>query len=165
MLYRRGLARNRRHSAWRALGKHLAAGGVPSWIVVAVSIAAVCSITAGTLFQKTSLAKADIRTASAVQNIGAAIVVILFALALHERKWIPAPALWASLAWGIVMLSGVSVTLLVWMVRRGDTSQATALLFLAPPLAALEGYIGFGETLTALQVSGFAVALAGVLLV
>jgi drug/metabolite transporter (DMT)-like permease len=62
------------------------------------------------------------------------------------------------------MLSGVSVTLLVWMVRRGDASRATALLFLAPPLAAVEGYIGFGETLTAIQVAGFAVALVGVLL-
>jgi drug/metabolite transporter (DMT)-like permease len=69
-----------------------------------------------------------------------------------------------SLAWGIVMLSGVSVTLLVWMVRRGDASRATALLFLAPPLAALEGYVGFGETLTVVQVAGFVVALIGVLL-
>jgi drug/metabolite transporter (DMT)-like permease len=140
------------------------AGDVPQWLVVAVSILAVCAITAGTLIQKTSLSKADIRSASAVQNIGAAIVVLVFALALGEHRWMPSPALWASLAWGIVMLSGVSVTLLVWMVRRGDASRATALLFLAPPLAAVEGYIGFGETLTAIQVAGFAVALVGVLL-
>jgi drug/metabolite transporter (DMT)-like permease len=140
------------------------AGNVPEWLVVTVSIFAVCAITAGTLIQKTSLSKADIRSASAVQNVGAAIVVLVFALALGEHKWIPSPALWVSLAWGIVMLSGVSVTLLVWMVRRGDASRATALLFLAPPLAALEGYVGFGETLTVVQVAGFVVALIGVLL-
>jgi len=137
---------------------------VPEWLVIAVSLLAVCAITAGTLIQKTSLSKADIRSASAVQNIGAAIVVLVFALALGEHRWIPSPALWMSLAWGIVMLSGVSVTLLVWMVRRGDASRATALLFLAPPLAAIEGYIGFGETLTMVQVAGFIVALVGVLL-
>ncbi|MPW21085.1 EamA family transporter [Paraburkholderia sp. CNPSo 3157] len=142
----------------------VAQGDAPQWLVVAVSILAVCAITAGTLIQKTSLSKADIRSASAVQNFGAAIVVLVFALALGEHKWIPSPTLWVSLAWGIVMLSGVSVTLLVWMVRRGDASRATALLFLAPPLAAVEGYVGFGETLTVVQVAGFVVALIGVLL-
>ncbi|QDQ82113.1 DMT family transporter [Paraburkholderia megapolitana] len=136
----------------------------PSWLVIAISLLAVCAITAGTLFQKTSLAKADIRSASAVQNCGAAVVAAVLAVALGEHRWIPAPQLWASLAWGIVMLSGVSVTLLVWMVRRGDASRATALLFLAPPLAALEGYVGFGEMLLPLQVLGFGVALVGVLL-
>jgi drug/metabolite transporter (DMT)-like permease len=136
----------------------------PAWLVIAISLLAVCAITAGTLVQKTSLSKADIRNASAVQNIGAAVVALVIALALGEHRWIPSPQLWLSLAWGIVMLSGVSVTLLVWMVRRGDASRATALLFLAPPLAALEGYVGFGETLTLVQVAGFVVALIGVLL-
>jgi drug/metabolite transporter (DMT)-like permease len=143
---------------------HAAHGGAPGWLVVGVSILAVGAITAGTLFQKTSLARADIRSASAVQNFGAAIVAALLALALGEHRWVASPTLWASLAWGIVMLSGIGVTLLVWMVRRGDAARATALLFLAPPLAALEGYFGFGETLLTVQIAGFAVALLGVLL-
>lgn len=139
-------------------------GNAPAWLVVFISIVAVAAITAGTLFQKTSLAKADIRSASAVQNVGAALVATVLALALGEHRWVASPTLWASLAWGIVMLSGISVTLLVWMVRRGDAARATALLFLAPPLAALEGYVGFGETLLPVQIAGFAVALVGVLL-
>jgi drug/metabolite transporter (DMT)-like permease len=143
---------------------HAAQGGAPGWLVVGVSILAVGAITAGTLFQKTSLARADIRSASAVQNFGAAIVAALLALALGEHRWVASPTLWASLAWGIVMLSGIGVTLLVWMVRRGDAARATALLFLAPPLAAFEGYIGFGETLLTVQIAGFALALLGVLL-
>lgn len=143
---------------------HAEQGGAPGWLVVGVSILAVGAITAGTLFQKTSLASADLRSASAVQNFGAAIVAALLALALGEHRWVASPTLWASLAWGIVMLSGIGVTLLVWMVRRGDAARATALLFLAPPLAALEGYIGFGETLLAVQIAGFALALLGVLL-
>ncbi|MCP1119344.1 DMT family transporter [Robbsia andropogonis] len=140
------------------------AGHVPSWLVVAISILSVGAITAGTLFQKTSLAKADIRSAGAVQNLGAALVAAVLAFALREQRWIPSTTLWISLAWGIVMLSGISVTLLMWMVRRGHASRATSLLFLAPPLAALQGYVGFGEALSALQIAGFAVALAGVLL-
>ncbi|MGF6771461.1 drug/metabolite transporter (DMT)-like permease [Paraburkholderia sp. GAS199] len=139
-------------------------GDAPPWLVVLISIVAVGAITAGTLFQKTSLAKADIRSASAVQNFGAAVVAATFALALGEHRWIASPTLWASLAWGIVMLSGISVTLLVWMVRRGNAARATALVFLAPPLAALEGYLGFGETLLPVQLAGFVAALVGVML-
>ena len=142
----------------------IAHGNAPNWLVVAVSILAIGAITAGTLFQKTSLARADIRSASAVQNFGAAAVAAVLALALGEHRWIAAPTLWGSLAWGILMLSGISVTLLVWMVRRGDAARATALMFLAPPLAAIEGYIGFGETLLTVQIAGFVVALLGVLL-
>lgn len=144
---------------------HLPHGAAPGWLVVTVSILAIGAITAGTLFQKTSLARADLRSASAVQNFGAAMVAAILALALGEHRWVAASAtLWGSLAWGIIMLSGISVTLLVWMVRRGDASRATALMFLAPPLAAVEGYLGFGETLLPVQVAGFVLALLGVLL-
>jgi drug/metabolite transporter (DMT)-like permease len=37
-------------------------------------------------------------------------------------------------------------------------------MFLAPPLAAVESYLAFGETLSVVQIVGFGVALAGVLL-
>ncbi|SAK89815.1 multidrug DMT transporter permease [Caballeronia catudaia] len=140
------------------------AGHAPQWLVVTIAVLAVFAITAGTLYQKTSLARADIRSASAWQNAGAAIVALVLVLALGEHRFIPSATTWLSLAWGIAMLSGVATTLLVWMVRRGDASRATALLFLAPPLAALESYLAFGETLDGVQLAGFAVALAGVLL-
>lgn len=133
-------------------------------VVVLVAVLAVGAITAGTLYQKTSLARADIRSASAVQNAGAAVVAALLALALGEHRWMASTTLWFSLAWGIAMLSGVGVTLLVWMVRHGDAARATALLFLAPPLAALESWLLFGETLEPIQMAGFGVALAGVLI-
>ncbi|WP_321789957.1 DMT family transporter [Paraburkholderia sp. J94] len=133
-------------------------------LVVVVAVLAVGAITAGTLYQKTSLAQADIRSASAVQNAGAAIVAALLALSLGEHRWIGSATLWISLAWGIAMLSGAGVTLLVWMVRHGDAARATALLYLAPPLAALESWLLFRETLAPIQIAGFGVALAGVLI-
>ncbi|CAJ4439840.1 eamA-like transporter family protein [Burkholderia pseudomallei] len=141
-----------------------AAGDAPAWAVVAIAIAAVGSITAGSLYQKTSLAKADLRIAVALQNLGAALVAGAAAVALGETRWHGAPALWFSLAWGIGMLSGVAVMLLMAMLRRGEAARATSLLFLAPPLAALQGYALFGETLVPLQLAGFALALAGVTL-
>ena len=147
-----------------AQGAASAHGQANPLIVVIVAVAAVGSITAGTLYQKTSLALADIRSVSAVQNAGAAVVAALLALVLGEHRWNASATLWISLAWGIAMLSGAGVTLLVWMVRRGDAARATALLFLAPPLAALESWLLFGEVLLPVQLAGFGVALAGVLI-
>ncbi|KXV03031.1 multidrug DMT transporter permease [Caballeronia megalochromosomata] len=150
-----------------ASGAHVeqASGGhARQWIVVTIAVLAVAAITAGTLYQKTSLAHADIRSASALQNAGATIVALVLVLALGEHRFTASATTWLALTWGIVMLSGVATTLLVWMVRRGDASRATALLFLAPPLAALESYLAFGETLNAVQLAGFGAALAGVLL-
>lgn len=99
-----------------------------------------------------------------MQNLGAAIVAALFVGVLHETRWIGAPALWLSLVWGAVFLSGGAVTMLMWMLRRGNAARATSLLFLAPPLAALQAYLLFGERLEPVQLAGFAVALAGVVL-
>jgi len=58
----------------------------------------------------------------------------------------------------------VGSTLLVWMVRRGSAARVTVLVLLAPPLAAVQAALLFGERLDAVQMAGFALTLAGVLL-
>ncbi|MEK6421414.1 MAG: DMT family transporter [Burkholderia gladioli] len=139
------------------------AAGVSAFTVL-VAVLSIGSITAGSLYQKSAVAQTDLRTTVAVQNFGAAVVAAGFALALGETRWLPSPTLWLSLAWGVAMLSGGAIVLLVWLLRHGGAARATSLMFLAPPLAALQGYALFGETLGALQLAGFAVALAGVAL-
>jgi drug/metabolite transporter (DMT)-like permease len=132
--------------------------------VVAVALIAVLSLTAGTVLQKTSIATADLRASSVLQNAGAAVVVGLLTVARGETRWISSPALWASLAWGALVLSGLGTLLLVWMVRRGRAANVASLLLLAPPLAAAESYLLFDDRLTAVQLAGFAIALVGVFL-
>lgn len=147
----------------RFVGHGAGAGALPLG-VLAVAIAAVFSLTAGTVLQKTSIAAADIRASSVLQNLGAALVVGPLALARHETRWIWSPALWASLAWASLVLSGLGTLLLVWMVRRGRAANVASLLLLAPPLAAAETYLLFGDRLTPIQLVGFALALVGVFL-
>jgi drug/metabolite transporter (DMT)-like permease len=132
--------------------------------VFAIAIAAVLSLTAGTVLQKTSIAAADLRVSSVLQNAGAAATVGLIAGARGETRWIPGAALWGSLAWASLVLSGLGTLLLVWMVRRGRAANVASLLLLAPPLAATESYFLFGDRLTAVQIAGFAIALVGVFL-
>jgi len=132
--------------------------------VVVVAVLAVLSITSGTVLQKTSIASADIRASAALQNAGAATTAGVLTWALGESRWIPSLALWASLAWASLILSGVGTFLLVWMVRRGRAANVSSLLLLAPPLAAIETYLLFGDRLTVIQIAGFAIALVGVFL-
>jgi drug/metabolite transporter (DMT)-like permease len=139
------------------------AGALPAGVLV-VAIIAVLSLTAGTVLQKTSVAAADIRASSVLQNAGAALVVGPLAWARHETRWISSVELWASLAWASLVLSGLGTLLLVWMVRRGRAANVASLLLLAPPLAAAETYLLFGDRLTPVQLAGFAIALVGVLL-
>lgn len=140
------------------------ASDTPPIGVVVVALLAVLSLTAGTVLQKTSIAAADLRASSVLQNAGAALLVVPLALARGETRFISSVALWASLAWGSLVLSGLGTLLLVWMVRRGRAANVASLLLLVPPLAAAETYLMFDERLTAIQLAGFAIALAGVFL-
>jgi drug/metabolite transporter (DMT)-like permease len=132
--------------------------------VVAIAVTAVLSLTAGTVLQKTSIAAADLRVSSLWQNAGAAATVGLLALARGETRWISGYALWGSLAWASLVLSGLGTLLLVWLIRRGRAANVASLLLLAPPLAAAESYLIFDDRLSTLQIAGFAIALVGVFL-
>jgi drug/metabolite transporter (DMT)-like permease len=138
--------------------------GALSLGVVVIAMVAVLGITAGTVLQKTSIATADLRASSVMQNAGAAVTVGLLAWTRGETRWISSMALWASLAWASLILSGLGTFLLVWMVRRGRAANVASLVLLAPPLAAAEAYLLFDDRLTAVQLAGFAVALLGVFL-
>jgi drug/metabolite transporter (DMT)-like permease len=132
--------------------------------VVAVAIAAVLSLTAGTVLQKTSIASADLRASSVLQNAGAAVAVGLLALARGETRWVSGLTVWAALAWAALVLSGLGTFMLVWLIRRGRAANVASILLLAPPLAATESFLLFGDRLTAIQIAGFALALTGVFL-
>jgi drug/metabolite transporter (DMT)-like permease len=144
--------------------KVAASGGASVTLISTLAaLLSVVAITAGTLFQKW-LPETDLRSAIAVQNLGAALVAGLAVLATGFTPWDNAPILWSTLAWAVLTLSVTGTTLLVWMMRHGDATKVTALLLLVPPLAAFQGHLFFNETLTQIQVAGFVLALLGVLM-
>ncbi len=52
--------------------------------------------------------------------------------------------------------------MLVHLIRREGAAKASALMLMTPPLTAIQGWLIFGETLDALQIAGFVLALIGV---
>ena len=144
----------------------LSAGNAQSYGIgaLAIGLVAILSITFGTILQKTSISATDIRVSSALQNLGTVIFTAVFVVLLGESRWDGSLALWGALFWASFILSGVGAFLLVWIVRRGQAATASSLMFLAPPLAAIEAFFLFGDRLQPVQLAGFAIALAGVVI-
>jgi drug/metabolite transporter (DMT)-like permease len=132
-------------------------------LTVAAALASVMAVTAGALVQKW-LAATDLRTAASVQNLGGACVALLVAWAVGTGEWDGSAVLWGGLAWAVLVPSVIGTTLLMWMMRHGEATKVTALLLLVPPLAAVQAYLFFHETLSAVQLVGSTLALTGVLL-
>ncbi len=147
------------------LAPKLASNGVGSLTLLTVGAAllSVVAVTIGALVQKW-LAATDLRSAASVQNFGGAAVAIVVAMCAGTGHWDGTPILWAALIWAVLVPSVVGTTLLMWMMRHGEATKVTALILLVPPLAAVQAYLFFHETLSALQFFGFALALGGVLL-
>jgi drug/metabolite transporter (DMT)-like permease len=141
---------------------HTGVGSLAPLTVVA-ALASVMAVTAGALVQKW-LAATDLRTAASVQNFGGACVAVLVTWAAGTGQWDGSALLWGALAWAVLVPSVVGTTLLMWMMRHGEATKVTALLLLVPPLAAVQAYLLFHETLSQVQLVGFALALFGVLL-
>ncbi len=90
-------------------------------------------------------------------------LLLVGALALHERLT-PLTALgWAACAGlGLVHVTGQGA--IAWALGRLPVSRAAVAVLVQPVVAALLGWVAFGEALTPLQALGGAVALGGVAL-
>lgn len=147
------------------LAPNLSAAGAGSLTLLSTlsAVVSVAGITAGALLQKW-LPRVDLRSAAAVQNFGGAATAAMTTALAGSLHWDNTVLLWGALAWAVLVPSVVGTTLLIWMMRHGEATKVTALLLLAPPLAAAQAYMLFKETLTPVQFAGFALALIGVVL-
>ncbi len=126
---------------------------------------AIASITLGTFHQKYFIRDADLRTLVAYQYIGA--LLFMFPLAwIFEPMYFELSALTTlALAWSVLGLSIFAMLLYLFMTRHGAVTKVASLIYLIPPLVALQAYVFFGEGLSFLQVTGIALTGFGVYLV
>jgi drug/metabolite transporter (DMT)-like permease len=139
--------------------------GVITTESLALTVLALLSITAGTLYQKRWCGAQDLRTQSVVQFVAAGLVLLPLSLAFESR-----PVVWSgefifALGWLVVVLSLGAISLLLLLIRRGAATTVSSLMYLVPAVTAVMAWLMFGETLTLLAVAGMAVAVLGVALV
>lgn len=144
---------------WHKLGL----GEVTAWNL-ALSVLALISITAGTLYQKHHLEPCDVRTANCVQL--AAALGVTAPLALLETGPIDwHPHMVGALAWSVLALTLGGSSLLYLLIQRGAATSVASLMYLVPPCTAVLAWLLFDEALGWRSVAGMALTVAGVALV
>lgn len=134
-----------------------------SLVAVGVNVLGMVSVTFGTLYQKRFLAEGDLRTVAALHYVGALLVTLPLALVFEpEHRLVFGWPLVFILFWSVAVLSMGAVGLLLYLIRRGQVSRAASLIYLVPPLAAVQAAIVFGEALTVPMILGTVIAVTGV---
>jgi drug/metabolite transporter (DMT)-like permease len=129
-----------------------------------INMLGMVSVTVATFHQKRFLAGGDLRVISMVQYVGAALVVLPVALLFEPMRFdMTVPAL-VAMAWSVIALSLGAIGLLLWLIRHGAVSRAATFIYLVPPVAAIEAWLVFGETLTPMQWAGMGLTVLGVAL-
>ena len=129
------------------------------------NITGLLSITVGTIYQKKYCAQFDLRTGSLIQfitSLGLATIGA-FLFETREVEWVL--ELIGALVWGIVGISIGAMSLLFILIRRGNATKVSSLMYLTPPTTAIMGWILFNEPLTILVGLGTVLTMLGVLIV
>jgi drug/metabolite transporter (DMT)-like permease len=132
---------------------------------VIINLIAMSSVTYGTLYQKRHLQEGDLFSIATLQFVGALIVTIPLALMLENLRFDWTHEAVLAMGWSVFGLSMGAVGLLLYLIRRGQVSRAASLIYLMPPVVAIEAAILFGEPLTWPMIIGTVIVVAGVYMV
>jgi drug/metabolite transporter (DMT)-like permease len=128
---------------------------------MAFALAALLSITVGTLYQKRFVKACDVRSANTVQLLAALVVTLPFALMETEAmRWNGELA--GAMAWSVLGLTVGGSSLLYMLIQRGAAASVTSLMYLVPPTTAMMAWLLFGETITWATLLGTALTAWGV---
>lgn len=128
-------------------------------------LVALLSITMGTLYQKKYCAQFDLRTGSVIQFAASAMICLPLMFLFETREIIWAPELILSLIWAVLALSIGAISLLFVMIRNGEATRVTSLMYLTPPTTAIMAWLLFNEPITWTIILGIAITMSAVILV
>lgn len=123
------------------------------------------AMTLGTIYQKRYCPSFDLRTGSVIQ-FSISALFCFFAMMIFETRDIQwtIPMIGA-LLWGIIPISIGAMSLWFILLRRGDATRVSSLMYLTPPTTALMAWLLFDEKLTPSIILGTLITMTGVLIV
>ena len=145
---------------WHKVDVHAVSGAALA--AVTISLAA---ITVGTLYQRHFSPSADLRSASLVQFVANAAVLAPLALAVEDYAVRWDWALLGAIAFLVILASILAVNALHTLMRRGEATRVTSLLYLTPIIAVALEWLMFDVVPTWLTALGIVVTCSGVALV
>jgi drug/metabolite transporter (DMT)-like permease len=129
---------------------------------LAASLIAVAAVTAATLYQKVFSPKADLKAATVVQFAATLLVVTPLAFVVEDFKTDHALEMWVSIAFLVVFASILGVMALWWLLRHGEATRVTSMMYLPPVFAVALELAWFGVVPGWMMLLGIAVTCAGV---
>ena len=129
---------------------------------LAASLIAVAAVTAATLYQKVFSPKADLKAATVVQFAATLLVVAPLALAVEDFRTDYSAEMWASIAFLVIFASILGVMALWWLLRHGEATRVTSMMYLPPIFAVALELALFGVVPGWMMLAGIAVTCAGV---
>jgi drug/metabolite transporter (DMT)-like permease len=137
---------------------------IPSAAIMAILVALVGSTTA-TLLQKKLGVDIPLISGTAYQYLFSGCILGIIAVTTQETTIIWTLRFTAAFIWLILVLSVGAILLLLWLLNSGSAAKVSSLLYLVPPVAAVEAFFLFGEKVNAQGFLGIGVTALGVWLV
>jgi drug/metabolite transporter (DMT)-like permease len=161
-----------RRGQWLGIGVGLTGVALVVWHKIDVrevgagslagALIALAAVTAATLYQKVFSPRADLKAATAVQFAVSLAVLAPLAVAVEgfHVRW--APELFASIAFLVIFASILGVMALYWLLRHGEATRVTSMMYLPPVFAVVLELAMFGVRPTGLMIAGMLLACTGV---
>lgn len=135
---------------------------MPALLAVVVALVA---ISIGTLYQKRFGGGVNLLAGSLWQYVSTAIMMMVLAWSFETRDVIWNPQLILALVWLVLGLSVAAILLLMYMIREGEAAKVASYFYLVPPVAAVEAWLLFDESLPTIAVGAILITVLGVYLV
>ena len=139
--------------------------GTSTGVGILLCVGSMVGMAAATLYQKRFPVTVHPITVNLIHYVVGFVTIAPLAMLREPMTVNWTPGFVAALGWIAIANSVVAVSLLLFMIGRSEASHISSLFFLVPPMAALFGWILFGETLSIPMVVGMLIATAGVWLV
>ena len=143
------------------VGERALAGTASLASVLAVVWALLC-VTAGTLYQRQFCAGSDLRAAVCIHLAATALLMLPLGVAVEGFAIAWSPPIALALAYHVVLGSIGAFSILHLLMRHGQATGVTSLLYLTPPVAALVEWAVYGVAPTLAMWAGMAIACVGV---
>jgi len=139
-------------------------GAISLASLMAASWALLC-VTAGTLYQRQFCSGVDLRSAVCIHFAATALLMLPLGWLVEgfDIQWSPQIA--GSLVYHVLLASIGAYSIFHLLLRRGQATGVTSLLYLTPPVAALAEWAVFRVVPTPLMWAGMAIACIGVAMV
>lgn len=134
-------------------------------LALVLLIFALSGSTSATLMQKKIGHSIPLLAGTSYQFLIAGVILGLYSLATKKThmNWNLESTL--AMAWAIVVTSLIAILMLLWMLTKGSAARVSSLLYLVPPMTAVQALILFGEKLNPQAIIGIAMTALGVALV